>query len=289
MVNKKIDLHVHTTCSDGTFTPEEAVQCAARFGLAAIAITDHDSLDGIPAALEEGKRSGVEVIAGVELSAEVHNIERSEMHILGYFVNWHNAVLQDQLALFRNARKKRAEEILRKLAEAGAPLDDERLLANPGGRAIGRLHIAKALIEKSHVRTINDAFHLYLGVGKPAYVPKFRLTPDQAIKLILRSGGIPVLAHPYYGHYSNRNILHGLLNSGLKGIEVWHSKHSPSTSDMFLKLARELNLLPTGGSDCHGPYSDDPPLMGNIKVEYSVLESLKECKAELDRANTEIF
>ncbi len=286
---KLVDLHVHTTCSDGTFSPEEAVQCAARYGIAAIAITDHDTLEGVEAAMAEGERSGVEVISGVELSAEVHNIERSEMHILGYFVNFRNPVLQDELTLFRNARRKRAEEILRKLADAGAPLDRERILSGQGNKAIGRLHIAKALIEKSYARTINDAFQRYLGIGKPAYVPKLRLTPDEAIKLILRSGGVPVLAHPYYGHYSNKNLLNGLLHSGLKGIEVWHSKHSPSTTDMFLKLTAELGLLPTGGSDCHGPYSDDPPLMGNVKVDYSVLERLKECKAGLDRANTEIF
>ena len=288
-VKSCIDLHIHTYYSDGAFAPAKAVQYALGKKLSAISITDHDSVEGMPEALEEGKRLGLEVIPGVELSAEVNGAERSEMHILGYYINWKNETLRESLALFRKVRQERADRILEKLSKLGVRLGEEALRKKSGRGSIGRLHFAKALIEEGFAKNITDAFQKYLGIGKPAYVPKCRLTPDEAIKMIRRSGGIPVLAHPYYGHYSNRNLLRGLVRSGLRGIEVWHSKHPPQSVELFKNLAKELGLIATGGSDCHGSYADEPAMMGTVKIPYSVVTSLKEQKEAIDRENTSIF
>jgi predicted metal-dependent phosphoesterase TrpH len=274
-MDKRVDLHVHTTFSDGVFTPTETVQYARKAGLAAISITDHDSVEGIPEALAAGAREGIEIIPGIELSAEVDGSAKSEMHILGYCIDWENAQFRETLTTLRRSREQRAQDILKKLQTLGIGLDAQKLLTIAGTGAIGRLHVAKALIEGGFVRDINDAFYKYLGIGKPAYVPKQHLTPADAIRMILRVGGVPVLAHPYYGHYSNRELLQSLVRDGLAGIEVWHTKHPPSTVDLFKRLARELQLVSTGGSDCHGSYADEPPMMGNVPVPYTVVEELK--------------
>lgn len=258
------------------------MQHAKAVGLRAISITDHDCVDGLDAAMEEGAKLGVEVISGVELSTEVDCVERSEMHILGYFINWKNVQFRESLSLFQKSRQKRAEQILEKLAKLGCHLTNEKLRSTAEHFSIGRLHFAKALIEDGYVSSINEAFQKYLSFGKPAYVPKFHLKPEEAIKMILKTGGIPVLAHPYYGHYSNRNLLKGLVRDGLAGIEVWHSKHPPSTVQSFQALARELGLLVTGGSDCHGGFGNDPPVIGTLSIPYSVVEELKKHKEKMD-------
>lgn len=286
---KFIDMHIHTNYSDGVFTPEEAVRHAKKVGLSAIAITDHDCVDAIDAAIEEGKNLGVEVIPGVELSTEIDCPERSEMHILGYFINWKNEQMKESLSLFQKSRQKRANQIIDKLSKLGLVLSRNSMDALSKSHCVGRLHFAKALIEEGFVATINEAFQKYLAFGKPAYVPKFHLKPEEGISLILKTGGIPVLAHPYYGHYSNKNMLNSLIRSGLAGIEVWHSKHSQNTVNNFLKLAKELHLLPTGGSDCHGAFGNDPAVMGTIKIPYSVIIDLKKHKEEVDRTITDIL
>jgi hypothetical protein len=286
---KYVDLHIHTNYSDGTFTPEEAVQNAKKVGLTAIAITDHDCVAGIDAAMAEGERIGVEVISGVELSTEIDCPERSEMHILGYLLNWKNAQLQESLSLFQKSRQKRANQINDKLSKMGLLLGKEKLDELSKIHCVGRLHFAKALLEAGYVATLNEAFQKYLSFGKPAYVPKFHLKPEEAISLILKTGGIPVLAHPYYGHYSNKNMLNSLVRSGLAGIEVWHSRHGESTVNNFLKLTKELNLLATGGSDCHGVFGGEPAAMGRIKIPYSVVENLKKHKEQIDKQNSDIL
>lgn len=278
-----VDLHVHTNCSDGTFTPAEAVHCAKKAGLRAIAITDHDTVDGLDEAFAEGEKAGVEIIAGVELSTEIKLAESSEMHILGYFIDRNNAVLRESLARFRAARRERAAKMLEKFRSLGVTLDERRLAAIAGDGCIGRLHFAKALIEENVVRNIGEAFQQYLGMNKPAYVPKLQMKPDEAIRLITSSGGIAVIAHPYYGHYSNRDLLLKLIAAGLGGLEVWHSKHPPASVDMFKKMARDLNLLMTGGSDCHGSFNGDEPLMGSVRVSYQTVIDMKEHLAR--RAN----
>lgn len=289
MENRYVDLHVHTNYSDGTFTPEQAVAHAHTVGLAAIAITDHDTVYGIPDAIEEGKRRGVEIIPGIELSCTVQTKHASEMHILGYYINWQNGSFQEMLTLFQKARVERSRKILKRLADGGIYLEEEKLQAIAGRGAIGRLHVAKALIQEGYVASSHEAFNKWLANDKSAYVPKLELTPEDAIHMIQRVGGIPVLAHPHYGHYSNRNLLKALVNAGLRGIEVLHSKHPPATVELFAQLAKEFNLIATGGSDCHGPFADAPAIMGTIKVPYTVLEELKACKARIDSENAAIF
>jgi hypothetical protein len=284
-----VDLHVHTNYSDGAFTPEEAVRFAHGAGLAAISITDHDTVDAIPAALAEGAILGVEVIPGIELSAELQDVHTTEMHILGYYINWENAPFKETLELFRAARKKRAYQILEKLSKLGIHLQEDHLFGISGRGVVGRLHFARAMVERGFSATIADAFHNFLGIGRPAYVPKLRLKPEEAIRMILKIGGIPVLAHPYYGHYNNKQLLRRLVNEGLKGIEVWHSKHQPETVKMFEKIAHELDIVSTGGSDCHGTFGDAAAIMGTLNISYDVVTALKKCKEKIDRANSRIF
>jgi predicted metal-dependent phosphoesterase TrpH len=235
-------------------------------------------VNGIPLAMEEGEKIGVEIIPGVELSTEVMLAETSEMHILGYYIDWKDPALTKALNAFQKTRQERAEQIIQKLEKCNIHINRERLFSIVGTDSIGRLHFAKIMKEQGVVSSINDAFHRFLGIGKPAYVPKMRLSPEEAIKLIAHAGGISVLAHPYYNHYSNMELLHKLIGAGLCGIEAWHSKHPPSSVDHFTRLAKELGLLITGGSDCHGSYGGEPALMGSVKVPYSVVEQMLKYK-----------
>lgn len=284
-----VDLHIHTCFSDGVFTPSETVSYASKVGLSAVSITDHDTVDGIEEAIEAGKKYGVEVIPGIELSAELDNVPKTEMHILGYYINWKSLSFKNALSIFKKVRVQRAKEIFSKLENLGIKLNPEGLICGVGEKIIGRLHFAKALLENRYVSSISDSFQKYLGVDKPAYVPKHYITPSDAIDLIIRAGGIPVLAHPYYGHYSNKNIFKRLINDGLMGIEAWHNSHPPHIVKKFLSIADEMNLIATGGSDCHGGYGNEPPIMGKIKVPYSVVEALEEKKRQLDRKNNTLL
>jgi hypothetical protein len=182
------DLHIHTTYSDGAMSPEECVKYAQNVGLIAMAVTDHDTTNGIPAAIKEGSKRGIEVIPGIELSAELRNSHDEEMHILGYFINWEDENFQQKLKLFRHVREKRAYHMLEKLKSLGIDLNEKRLFETAGIGAIGRLHFAKVMVEQSIVAHTQEAFHKYLGDGKPAYVPKLRLSPGEAITMILRVG-----------------------------------------------------------------------------------------------------
>jgi hypothetical protein len=284
-----VDLHIHTNYSDGVFTPKQAVEYASQIGLSAISITDHDTVDGVQEAIEAGKQYGVEVISGIELSAELDNITKTEMHILGYYVNHKSKSFNDSLAIFKKVRLQRAKDIYVKLKNLNINLDSKGLIEDIGNKLVGRLHFAKAMLEKGYVSSISDAFRLYLGVDKPAYVPKHYIEPKDAISLIIKADGIPVLAHPYYGHYNNKNIFKGLINDGLMGIEAWHKSHPQHVIKKFLSIAEELNLIATGGSDCHGAYGNDSPLMGKIKVPYSVVEALEEKKRQLDEKNNTLL
>ena len=284
-----IDLHIHTTFSDGALSPTEVVSYASKVGLSAISITDHDCVDGISEAIEAGKKYGVEVVPGIELSAELDNVSRTEMHILGYYVNHKSKSFLDSLSIFKKVRIQRANEIYSKLEKLGMKLDPEGLIQNIENKVIGRLHFAKALVDKQYVSSISEAFQQYLGLDKPAYVPKHYISPKEAIGLIIRAGGIPVLAHPYYGHYSNKNIFKSLINDGLMGIEAWHSSHPQHIVKKFLNIADEMGLVATGGSDCHGGGYGNSPLIGKIKVPYSALEALEERKAVLDKKNNSLI
>ncbi|OEG70737.1 hypothetical protein ATZ36_17345 [Candidatus Endomicrobiellum trichonymphae] len=281
-VDLYVDMHIHTNYSDGTFTPQEAAKYASKVKLAAISITDHDCVDGIDEALDIASKIGLEVVPGIELSSEVIlDSQKSEMHILGYYIDYKSQKLKKILAILKKARYERAVEMLEKLKKIGAELKDDSFFKKIEDKVIGRLHFARALVEEKLVGSVNEAFQRYLSKDKPAYVPKYHISVRDAIELILNAGGIPVMAHPYYIHYNDENMFRSFIKDGLMGIEAWHIKHSEKTVKKFLNLAEKFNLIATGGSDCHGSYKKKLPVMGRMRVPYSVMESLKRTKENM--------
>jgi predicted metal-dependent phosphoesterase TrpH len=276
---KLIDLHVHSTASDGSYTPAEVVRQAKEGGLAAIALTDHDTVDGLAEAMAAGEQLGLEVIPGVEISAQYPG---GTMHILGLFVNYHNGLLDKRLAVLKQARIDRNPQIIAKLNALGIPVTMERVQEISGGGQVGRPHIARALMEGGYVRSIQEAFDNYLGYQRPAYVSKFRFPPMEALAMIREATGIPVLAHPFTLGLGSaaalKNLILELKGLGLAGLEVYYSEHTPEQEALYLKLARELDLLITGGSDYHG---DNKPeiTLGSMpsqeKLSYQLVEALK--------------
>ncbi|WPD20050.1 PHP domain-containing protein [Thermaerobacter composti] len=274
------DLHTHTTASDGTVTPEERIQMARRAGLEYVGITDHDTLAGLPAARAAARAAGIGLVPGVELSTDVDlGSRRVGVHVLGYWVKEDDPPLVELLAQRRASRERRLARILERLAQVGIVLDEGRIRALARGGAVGRPHVARALVEAGVVATVAEAFERYLTPGKPGYVPRAPLAPEAAIAAIRAAGGVPVLAHP--GLLPER--LHALWpvwqRHGLAGVEVYHTKHSPEQAAAFLRRARELDLLPTGGSDCHGPQPGQPALIGRVRIPVEWVERLRERSA----------
>lgn len=241
----RVDLHTHSTASDGELTPPELVRLALERGLTTIALTDHDSIAGIDAARQAARDTSLEVIPGVELSADV---PQGEVHILGYFVDWHDARFLAMLVKFRDGRYGRAEKMTKKLASLGAPISFERVKEIAGDAAIGRPHVAQALVEAGHVATVTEAFDKYIGRSGPAYVEHFRLTPEDAVALILSAGGVPVLAHPR----EVTDWVFPLVKAGLLGLEVYYGMYDDMTRAELARLAKQYGLIATGGSDFHG-------------------------------------
>ncbi|MHB9096082.1 MAG: PHP domain-containing protein [Eubacteriales bacterium] len=273
-----IDLHVHTTASDGTMTPEQVVFHAAQCGLQAIAVTDHDTIDGVEEALAAGVKAGVEVVPGVEISVDY----LGEMHILGYFIEPQNPELQGGLARLRHYRNERNPQIIKKLRDLRFDISIDEVSKAANGNVIGRPHFAAVLKQKGYVRDFNQAFDWYLGEGRPAYVKKERLTPRQGIEMVAAAGGIPVLAHPKYLKVNDSTGLEELIRElkgyGLKGIEALYTTHSSGETGKFCDLALKCELLITGGSDFHG--SNKPEIEigrgeGGLTVQYELLERLK--------------
>lgn len=264
---KFADLHIHTKISDGILTPEDAVKQAHEAGLAALAIADHDSVDGIQAAIWAGRKYDVEIIPAVELSSGIDN---HELHIIGYYIDWQNKWFRDKLLVFQDWRRDRARKIVEKLEELGMDVPYNLVIALEG-RVVGRPHIAQAMVIRGYVKTTDEAFDKYLGTGKPAYLAKYPLSPAGAIKLIKKAGGLPVLVHPVFAHADN--MLPKLVEVGLGGIEVYHSKHNATVTKHYMRLARKHGLLITGGSDSHG--SEDVPI-GSVRVPYSIVERIKD-------------
>ncbi|MDD5491153.1 MAG: PHP domain-containing protein [bacterium] len=274
---KYIDLHVHSVFSDGTLTPQKIVEYAVKRKLSAIALTDHDTTDGVPIAQQHAQQFGLEVVPGVELSVEMPGRSDLELHILGYYLDYQDESFQERLSFFRKKRHERAVLMLEKLKDLNVFLDGAKLLETTNDNAIGRLHFAQSLLEEGYVHNIQEAFQRFIGFNKPAYVPKARLMPEQAIKMITDVDGIPVLAHPYFSEI-NRDMIALLVGFGLKGIEVYHSRHSKSDIDRFRQYASEFNLLITGGSDCHGEIDKNEALLGNMEVSFELLEKMQEFK-----------
>ena len=264
-----IDLHLHTIHSDGTESPEAVVAMARQARLEAIAITDHDTLAGIPAATAAARAHAIELIPGVELSAADGH---SDVHILGYFVDPETEGFAAELDRLRDGRRTRAERIVDKLQALGVKIELERVLAIAGSAPIGRPHIAAALVEAGRAASMDEAFERYLGYRGPAYVPKRTLTPAGAIDLVKQTGGVPVLAHP--GSLRRDDLVPGLKAQGLQGIEVWHPKHDAGRVDRYTAMARDLGLAVTGGSDFHGG-GRGTAVVGEQPVPSSILAPLR--------------
>jgi predicted metal-dependent phosphoesterase TrpH len=271
-----VDLHSHSTASDGALAPEEVVATAARAGLAALALTDHDTLAGVGAAREAGGRLGVRIVAGVELS--LMDGEK-EVHMLGLHIARVDA-LQAELEAVRDSRKSRAEQIVAKMNALGVPLSIDAVFAEAAGGAVGRPHVARALIAGGWVRDQREAFDRYLGAGRPANVEKQRITIGDGIRLIHECGGIAVIAHP--GGDGRRERVEPLVALGLDGLEVKHPGHSAEDTLRIGALADHFGLVKSGGSDWHGA-STGPRVLGGMQVPEAWLD-LQDARVEQRRA-----
>lgn len=273
--SKKVaDLHVHTYLSDGTFSPFEVVKRAKEEGLDAIAVTDHDIVSGVSQSVQFGEEFGIEVIPGVELTAE---FEENEVHLLGYFIDWQADWFLEKLQQVCEVRIERAKKIVEKLKERGLDISEEEVFKTSGPGAVGRLHIAQVLLKKGLILSLQEAFRLYIGNGKPCYVKKFKLLPEEAIDMIDRLGGVSVLAHPktlQFERIDFEGFVKDLKRVGLKGVEVYHPDHSNADITYFEGLAKKENLLITGGSDCHG-LGKGEVLIGKVRLPYKFVERLR--------------
>lgn len=277
--NGYVDLHTHTTCSDGLLTPTELVEQARSIPLRALGITDHDSVQGI----EEARRAadGLEVISGVELSASEGP---SEIHILGYYVDPAHDELLSYLHLFRTERRQRAHRIVARLNDLGVPLayEDVRRFVDADEGSIGRPHVAQALVEGGYVASIAEAFHRYLGSHAPACIPKHKIMAWEAIRLIRAAGGLAVLAHP--GSVRRDELIPSLVDAGLGGIETIHPEHTATDQRYYTQLARKHRLVVTGGTDYHGPRPDRPAL-GSLHIPYACVAAMRQRVNGQDRAD----
>jgi 3',5'-nucleoside bisphosphate phosphatase len=267
---KHVDLHIHTKFSDGTHPLEEIVETASINKLKAISITDHDCIDAYPLAQELGSKVDIEVIPGVELSSEIGGVD---IHILGYYFNIHTPELISKLAELKKARFARAEKIVENLNRQGIDLRFETVLNIAGGAAIGRPHIAAALLKEELVYSFREAFDKYIGYESPAYVEKMCMHPQEVFRLIRDAGGVPVLAHPGVTKVDER--IPQFIHDGLLGIEVFHSEHIGAMERHYMQYCRKHDLAFTGGSDFHNGNQSKSEI-GHPKVPYSAVESLKE-------------
>jgi len=259
----KIDLHIHSNASDGRFSPGELVRQSLTQGLAVISICDHDTVNGIPAALEAGKNfPQLRIIPGVEISADV---DSGEVHVLGYFVDYTNQELAAALERFRNSRLIRAQKMIAKLRELGIYIDWERVKQIAGDSALGRPHLAQAMLEKGYIGALKEAFAKYIGFGGPAYVPREKMTPVESVKLILRSDGLPVLAHPFTIENTETLIVE-LKAAGLVGLESYYDSYTPEQIKSLVGLAKKYELIATGGSDYHGLDVTNETMLGAVEV-----------------------
>lgn len=260
-MSRRIDLHVHTTASDGLLSPSQTVDAALRKGVWLLGIADHDTTEGVPEAAAAARAAGVTLVPGVELSV---GSGPREIHVLGYFVETEHEALQTVLARLRGARDTRNERILARLREMGMPLDSGRLKEIAGNGSVGRPHIATALLEAGHVGSLGEAFGRYLARGKQAYVGRERLEAAEAGVVIKQAGGIPVLAHP--AKLGGPQAIEQILDDGMEGVEVYHTDHTAMDVEMLLGIAKRRDLLVTGGSDSHGPYSEKPVAVGSLDI-----------------------
>ena len=270
---KTADLHTHSRYSDGTNTPRQLVELAAAAGLSAIALTDHDILDGLPEAETAAQELGIELVPGLELSSAWRG---REAHMLGFYLNFDHAPFQQLLATQRRNRIDRIHQMVKKLQQAGLAIEPADVFAMASHQgAVGRLHVAQALVKRGHVKTPEEAFDRYIGNNGPGFIPGSSLTSVEAIRAIRDAGGIPVLAHPIY--LRDDAIIDYLAGEGLLGVEAYHSSHNPETVARYEHIAKRLGLLRTGGTDYHGSAKEGVPI-GQATVSYELVEALKAWK-----------
>jgi len=284
-----VDLHIHTTASDGVMTPAEIVRYAKAKGLQAIAITDHDTIEGLEEGLVEGNSIGFEVIPGIEISAE-HS--PGSMHLLGFFIDIYHPLLTEKLGDLQRARAERNPKMVEKLNQLGIDVTYEEVLKASGGGQVGRPHFAQVLFEKGYVGSFQEAFDRFLKKGAPAYVEKFRFTAKESIHFINEAKGVAVLAHPntlnMNGYSALENLLLQLAKEGLKGIEVFYPEHSALEVVQYKTLAERYGLLITGGTDYHGIEKDRLEIgvgRGEMKLPYSMVEGLRAAHSRSLRSN----
>ncbi|HCJ36662.1 MAG TPA: PHP domain-containing protein [Ktedonobacter sp.] len=267
-----IDLHTHSTASDGIYSPTELLHRAKDIGLRVVALTDHDSTDGLLEAAQVASRLDIELIPGIEINTDVAG---GEVHVLGYFPEYERPAFQAVLKVSRDARERRGQRMVELLNEQGIAVSWERVREIAQG-SVGRPHVAKALLEAGYVKTIGEAFDTYIGKGCYAYVPRYRLTPVDAVHLIVSANGLPVIAHPVElpGLAELRSWLPELCEAGMAGLETYYGPYTTEEEQALRALADEFHLIPTGGTDFHGPGIHPTPL-GGRHVPPEAVERLK--------------
>ncbi len=281
----KVDLHLHTTASDGIYTPSEITRRAAEKGLEYISITDHDTVNGVAEAQAAARElNGLTVIPGVEISTDYAN---GLVHILGYFVDYNSLKFQQALKEMRLSRELRAQGMIDKLAGLGIHIDWPRVKRIAGEASIGRPHIAQAMLEKGYINGIPEAFYKYIGQGGPAYVERIKTTPEEAARLILDSGGLPVLAHPLTIDRPEAMIVK-LKAIGLVGIEAYYGEFNQKQINLLVKLSKKHTLIATGGSDYHGFGTEIETMLGDADVPLEAVQRLVEHYQNQKAANKEL-
>jgi predicted metal-dependent phosphoesterase TrpH len=267
-----VDLHIHTTASDGKLSPAEIVRKAAGLGLRYIAISDHDTVDGIAPALEAALAfPELTVIPAVELSTEV---SEGEIHVLGYFIDYQDAGFITTLDGLRHSRRERGRKMVTRLGELDLDISWDRVQEIAGDASIGRPHVAQALLEKGYITDMREAFDLYLGKGKPAYVEREKITPSQAVQIIIKAKGLPVLAHPYTAGRDPKLVVGELKAAGLMGVEAYYGEYNETEINRLVALANNAGLVATGGSDYHGEGTTVAVGLGEAPVPLAAAERL---------------
>ncbi|MBI2902953.1 MAG: PHP domain-containing protein [Candidatus Methylomirabilis oxyfera] len=274
----RVDLHLHTTVSDGALRPEELVRAASIAGIQVMAVTDHDSVDGIEDAQRAASDLPIQVIPGIEVSA---GLDGDDIHILGYFLDPDDRVLRETLSRLQEGRVTQARSMVERLADLGWPLVWDRVMAIAQGGSVGRPHIARALIERGYVGSVNEAFSRFLRRGGPGYVEGQKLLPEEAISLIREAGGVPSLAHPIIVGASDYRLdldrlLPAMVEGGLEGIEAYYKGYTPEITASLLALASRYRLVPTGGSDFHGGGVVADAELGAVEVPSETVDRLRD-------------
>lgn len=284
---REVDLHVHTTASDGSMSPAEVVTYAKEKGLRAIAITDHDTVEGVQEGVRAGRQSGLEVIPGVELSVD---FSKGTMHLLGYYIDPHCAELVEKLIVVQRGRAERNIKMVKRLQDLGVDIDLSEVRGVAGHGQVGRPHFARIIVQKGYARSIQDAFDRLLHKGGPAYVEKFRFPPEEAMRFIAKAGGLAALAHPFTLNKLQEGELEGLVvelkEEGLEGIEVYYPDHTEEQRRLYRSLAQKYELFIAGGSDFHGLNREEVELgegFGDMELPYRMVEELKRRRKALFR------